>query len=428
MRIVLCKKLIPAPGFLVFFTNYDSRKGAELAANPRASAVFHWDAFGRQVRVEGPIVRSPADESDEYFASRALDSRIGAWASLQSQPLDARRTLLKRVAVEAARFGTSVPRPPHWGGYRLWPESVELWIEGPFRVHDRARWTRSLVPAGDDGFAPGPGRRRDCSPEGVAERTFFGTLRIAILLAVLVFVALGAWLDKRRSTDWDSTLRVTVYPIAAGTDAATTRLRGLAGGSGLRRARGLLRERGPPPRRRTRRTGAGAAVARGTGPAACGAVGSGTLSVAAWSLRFRYWASRVAANDPLPTPDVQVFALYHAPDGGQAVPDSLGLSKGLMAVTHLYADPRRPRQQSRRPRARVAAHARRDRQVRGRHRAAARSGRPRRSRSSRRAIRNATGEIMAGRIAVNASEAVIPDGLQQMVVGPATAREIGWAK
>jgi len=156
VRIVLCKKLIPAPGILVFFTNYESRKGAELAANPHASAVFHWDAFGRQVRVEGPIVRSPGDESDEYFASRALDSRIGAWASLQSQPLDARRTLLKRVAVEAARFGTSVPRPPHWGGYRLWPESIELWIEGPFRVHDRARWIRSLVPASDDGFTPGP--------------------------------------------------------------------------------------------------------------------------------------------------------------------------------------------------------------------------------------------------------------------------------
>ena len=146
VRVVWCKKLVPAPGYLVFFTNYDSRKGAELAANPCASAVFHWDAFGRQVRVAGPIVRSPGDESDEYFSSRALDSRIGAWASLQSQPLDARRTLLKRVAVEAARFGTRVPRPPHWGGYRLWPESVELWIEGPFRVHDRARWSRSLAP------------------------------------------------------------------------------------------------------------------------------------------------------------------------------------------------------------------------------------------------------------------------------------------
>jgi pyridoxamine 5'-phosphate oxidase len=155
VRIVLCKMLVTQPGYAVFFTNYDSRKGEELAAHPRAAAVFHWDAFGRQVRLEGPVVRSPAEESDEYFASRALDSRIGAWASLQSQPLETRTTLLKRVAVEAARFGTHVPRPPHWGGYRLWPESVELWIEGPFRVHDRARWTRALEPEGA-GYAPGP--------------------------------------------------------------------------------------------------------------------------------------------------------------------------------------------------------------------------------------------------------------------------------
>jgi pyridoxamine 5'-phosphate oxidase len=155
VRVVLCKRLVVDPGYVVFFTNYDSRKGSELAANPRAAVVFHWDAFGRQVRLEGPIVHSPAAESDEYFASRALDSRIGAWASLQSQPLDKRSTLLKRVATEAARFGTHVPRPPNWGGYRLWPEAVELWIEGPFRVHDRARWTRSLEAQGD-GFAPGP--------------------------------------------------------------------------------------------------------------------------------------------------------------------------------------------------------------------------------------------------------------------------------
>jgi len=155
VRIVLCKKLIVTPGYVVFFTNYDSRKGAELDANPHAGAVLHWDAFGRQVRLEGRVVKSPADESDEYFTSRALDSRIGAWASLQSQPLDSRKTLLKRVASEAARFGTHVPRPPHWGGYRLWPEAVELWIEGPFRVHDRARWTRALEAQGD-GFAPGP--------------------------------------------------------------------------------------------------------------------------------------------------------------------------------------------------------------------------------------------------------------------------------
>jgi pyridoxamine 5'-phosphate oxidase len=154
-RIVLCKQLIASPGYVVFFTNYSSRKGQELDANPRAAAVLHWDALGRQVRLEGRIVRSPDAESDDYFASRALDSRIGAWASLQSQPLDSRLTLVQRVAVEAARHGTSVPRPPHWGGYRLWPEAVELWIEGSFRVHDRARWTRTLETAGESDFEPG---------------------------------------------------------------------------------------------------------------------------------------------------------------------------------------------------------------------------------------------------------------------------------
>jgi pyridoxamine 5'-phosphate oxidase len=155
-RVVLCKKLVTDPGYVVFFTNYQSRKGTELAANPRVAAVLHWDAFGRQVRIEGRVVLSPGEESDAYFSSRALDSRIGAWASLQSQPLDSRRTLLKRVATEAARFGTHVPRPPHWGGYRLWPEAVELWVEGPFRVHDRASWTRQLEPAGPESFSAGP--------------------------------------------------------------------------------------------------------------------------------------------------------------------------------------------------------------------------------------------------------------------------------
>jgi pyridoxamine 5'-phosphate oxidase len=154
-RVVLCKHLVADPGYVVFFTNYDSRKGAELAANPRAAAVFHWDALGRQVRLEGPILKSPEHESADYFATRALDSRIGAWASLQSQPLDSRTTLLKRVAVEAARHGTQVPKPPHWGGYRLWPDTVELWIEGSFRVHDRARWNRTLAPSGPHEFAPG---------------------------------------------------------------------------------------------------------------------------------------------------------------------------------------------------------------------------------------------------------------------------------
>lgn len=136
-------KAVDQRGF-VFFTNYESRKGGELERNPEAAAVLHWDVMARQVRLEGPVLRSPAAESDEYFATRALDSRIGAWASLQSQELDSRATLLKRVAAEAARHGTRVPRPPQWGGYRLWPRSLEIWLEGPFRVHDRARWTREV--------------------------------------------------------------------------------------------------------------------------------------------------------------------------------------------------------------------------------------------------------------------------------------------
>jgi pyridoxamine 5'-phosphate oxidase len=155
-RVVLCKKLVTDPGYVVFFTNYHSRKGTELDANPEAAAVLHWDDLARQVRLEGPVLRSPGEESDEYFASRALDSRIGAWASLQSQPLDSRGTLLRRVAVEAARHGTHVPRPPHWGGFRLWPRAVELWLEGPFRVHDRARWTRELDLSDPARPSPGP--------------------------------------------------------------------------------------------------------------------------------------------------------------------------------------------------------------------------------------------------------------------------------
>jgi pyridoxamine 5'-phosphate oxidase len=154
-RVVLCRRLIAAPGYVVFFTNYESRKGHELEANPHAAAVLHWDALGRQVRLEGRVMRSPETESDEYFASRPLDSRIGAWASLQSEPLESRATLLKRVAVTGARYGTRVPRPPHWGGYRLWPEAVELWVEGAFRVHDRARGTRSLEADGPHAFRCG---------------------------------------------------------------------------------------------------------------------------------------------------------------------------------------------------------------------------------------------------------------------------------
>jgi len=150
-RIVLCKRLSVEPGYVVFFTNYESDKGRQLISHPHAAVVFHWDTLQRQVRLTGRILKSPADESDEYFASRAVGNRIGAWASHQSRPLASRAQLARQVSETEERFGVvstattaDIPRPPHWGGFRLWPETVELWIEGPGRVHDRAIWSRAL--------------------------------------------------------------------------------------------------------------------------------------------------------------------------------------------------------------------------------------------------------------------------------------------
>jgi pyridoxamine 5'-phosphate oxidase len=168
---VLCKRLDSSAGYVVFFTNRNSRKGRELAARPRAAAVMHWDTLQRQVRLEGHIVESPESESDEYFASRALLSRISAWASEQSEPLASRATLNARIQEIATRFGTSpnastgnVPRPPHWGGYRLWIDSIELWMEGPGRSHDRAVWERSLSPQDAYSFVGGEWRATRLNP------------------------------------------------------------------------------------------------------------------------------------------------------------------------------------------------------------------------------------------------------------------------
>ena len=170
-RVVLAKDIVPRPGYVVFYTNYLSSKGRELKDNPRAAAVMHWDAQHRQVRIEGPIVEGSAAESDAYFASRSWDKRLGAWASSQSQPIASRAALEAQLAAAARRFGAplpgspgadeklaiDIPRPPHWGGLRLWAEVVELWAEGrQGRIHDRARWTRSLKPAAGVGFAAGP--------------------------------------------------------------------------------------------------------------------------------------------------------------------------------------------------------------------------------------------------------------------------------
>jgi len=165
-RVVLCKDIILPEGIVVFFTNYESNKGRELAANPRAAAVFHWDNLHRQVRVEGFVVKSPPHESDEYFASRPWQSRIGAWASQQSRPVGSREELVEALRTHSRRFTSApvgpdaadsddqtkhveVPRPPHWGGFKLWAEAVELWVEGDYRIHDRARWIRTLTPTTD---------------------------------------------------------------------------------------------------------------------------------------------------------------------------------------------------------------------------------------------------------------------------------------
>jgi pyridoxamine 5'-phosphate oxidase len=169
-RVVLCKEVVPQPGYLVFYTNYLSRKGRQLAENPRAAAVIHWDAMHRQVRIEGPVLQAPGADSDAYFASRPWPSRVGAWASAQSEPVASREELLESVAAAAERFGTpppgqpetesaldiAIPRPPHWGGYHLWAECVELWVEGEARVHDRARWTRKLTELPSGYFEAGP--------------------------------------------------------------------------------------------------------------------------------------------------------------------------------------------------------------------------------------------------------------------------------
>ncbi len=148
VRMVLLKEIEtdgPGGGAFVLYTNYTSRKGEEIAASGKAAFVLHWKSLRRQIRVRGLVAREDGPQADDYFASRSLQSRLGAWASHQSQPLSSRAALMARVARVTATHGPAPRRPPFWGGFRIVPLEVEFWADGAFRLHDRFRWSREGV-------------------------------------------------------------------------------------------------------------------------------------------------------------------------------------------------------------------------------------------------------------------------------------------
>ncbi|URD60598.1 pyridoxamine 5'-phosphate oxidase [Sphingomonas sp. KRR8] len=151
VRMVLMR--LHGPQGFGFFTNLESRKGEEIAANRQAALCIHWKSLRKQVRAEGRLEQVSDADADAYFASRSRSSRIGAWASDQSRPLDSRATFLNRIEQEKARVGEGeVPRPPHWSGFRLVPERIEFWEDGEFRLHHRRLFTRRADGGWDEGL------------------------------------------------------------------------------------------------------------------------------------------------------------------------------------------------------------------------------------------------------------------------------------
>lgn len=140
VRMVLLKD-IEADAF-VFYTNYESRKGKEILESGKAAFVLHWKSLGRQIRVRGLVSKEDGPIADEYYRSRSLKSRLGAWASQQSQPLTSRAALMAKVAQVTLQKGTNPDRPPFWGGFRIVPSEIEFWSDGEFRLHDRFNWSR----------------------------------------------------------------------------------------------------------------------------------------------------------------------------------------------------------------------------------------------------------------------------------------------
>lgn len=167
VRMVLLKDIESygdGQGAFVFYTNYDSAKGRQIAATGKAAFVLHWKSLRRQIRVRGTVTREDGPQADAYYASRALQSRIGAWASAQSRPLASRGALMLAVARQGAKWGANPPRPPFWGGFRIDPVQIEFWSDGAFRLHDRFSWVKQAPSLGEGRVASAAWQVQRLSP------------------------------------------------------------------------------------------------------------------------------------------------------------------------------------------------------------------------------------------------------------------------